>query len=79
MSVYHHIGDFLKAQQRWRCAGTIVDGIGHFLVKGNLVPDAEYFANNSKPVYQPMPRENSDKSGIAPDMIIKQKHKRRKP
>jgi predicted homoserine dehydrogenase-like protein len=79
MSIYHSISDYINAKERWKCAGTIIDGIGYFLVRGSLIPDQEYLAHNSKPVYQPMPRENSDGQNIAPDTIIKQKHKRLKP
>ena len=33
------------------------------------IPEKEYLANNSKPVYKPKPRENSDGTSIEGDVV----------
>lgn len=66
--------DYMKAMERHENrSGKIIDGVGYFYVRNELIPDAEYLAHNTKPVYQPMPRENSDKQNMPNECIVKRK------
>jgi len=80
MSVYHDFTSYCNALSNWlNTSGKIIDGEGYAIVRNELVSDEEFFAHNSRPEYQPVPRDNYDKSGIAPDKIIKQRGRRLKP
>lgn len=69
--IYHSISEYLQAKVRWDNTLKRIspDGNGYVFVKGNWITEKEYLANNSKPVYKPKPRENSDGTAIEGDVV----------
>ena len=69
--IYHNHEQYMEAIQRWDCTLKRIspDGNGYVFVKGNWITEKEYLANNSKPVYKPKPRENSDGTALEGDVI----------
>jgi hypothetical protein len=72
MSIYHDISDYIQAKENYRnTPGKIIDGVGYYIVDGNLVSEEEYRANNSKPRYEPPMLENPDGQNISKGVKIK--------
>lgn len=70
--VYNSIKTYIRALDKYNNTwGKIICGNGYYLVNGHWVSDKEYFKHNSCPVYEPVPRENSDKTNIPPSIKIK--------
>lgn len=70
--IYHSHKKYLRALDRYnQTLGKIINGEGFYVIGGELIPDKEYFNHNSRPVYEPMPRKNSDKTSIPPSVKIK--------
>lgn len=68
--IFRSIKDYLKAKEAYlNTPGKIINGRGFYVVKGRLVPDKEYFKHNSRPVYEPPPKENPDKTKLPPSTI----------
>ena len=78
--IYTNFTDYFKALNNYlNTGGCIINGEGFALVKGQMIPDEEYWANNSRPLYQVAEKENPDKQNISQSVVIKSKYKRRKP
>ena len=78
--IYHKFSDYFKALNAYLNTGwTIVNGNGYAKIKNQLVSEQEYWANNSRPLYEYAPKPNPDGQNIAQSVVIKSKNKRRKP
>lgn len=72
--IYNNHESYLKALERYMATpGKIINGKGFNFVNGKWVKDKEYYAHNSKPTYEPMPKENSDKQNISPSIKVKRR------
>lgn len=69
--ICHSISEYLQAKVRWDNTLKRIspDGNSYVFVNGNWITEKEYLANNSKPVYKPTPRENSDGTALEGDVI----------
>lgn len=79
MSVYHDFKSYFKALNHYlNTPFKIKNGLGYAVVKGNLIPEEEYWANNSRPLYQVPNVDNPDLQNIPNEVILKKKGRGRK-
>jgi len=77
--IYTNFTDYFKALNNYlSTGGTIINGNGFAIVKNQLIPDEEYWANNSRPLYQMPNVDNPDGQNIPNEVILKKKGRGRK-
>lgn len=59
--IYHDFLAYLTALNSYNSTpGKIINGEGFYVVNDELIPDKEFFAHNSKPVYEAPQKINVD-------------------
>lgn len=59
--IYHDLNSYLNALDNYNSTpGKIINGEGFYKVNDELVTDKEFFAHNSKPVYEAPQKVNVD-------------------
>jgi len=70
--IFNSFEPYFKALNAYLNTGwTIRNGQGFAIVKNQLIPEQEYWANNSRPLYQAVEKENPDKKNISNEVKIK--------
>jgi len=70
--IYTNFTDYFRALNHYlNTPFSIVNGEGFATVKGERVSSEIYWANNSRPLYQAVEKENPDKKNISNEVKIK--------
>ena len=77
--IFNNHRDYMSALTNYlNTPFSIINGEGFALVKGRLVPEDEYWANNSRPLYELKQKENPDSKNIAQTVVIRKYGRRKK-
>ena len=70
--IYNEFSSYFKALNAYLNTGwTIKDGQGFAIINNELISNEEYWANNSRPLYQAVEKENPDKKNLPNEVKIK--------